>query len=36
TKTEVIAGGLISEKREIEEAVSNGASYVTTSDRSLW
>ncbi|KKI64041.1 glycerol uptake operon antiterminator [Staphylococcus cohnii] len=36
TNTAVIAGGLINSKEEVDIAVSNGAKYITTSDRSLW
>ncbi|MBL0384995.1 glycerol-3-phosphate responsive antiterminator GlpP, partial [Staphylococcus sp. SNAZ 59] len=36
TNTAVIAGGLINSKEEVDVAVSNGAKYITTSDRSLW
>ncbi|BBK28360.1 glycerol-3-phosphate responsive antiterminator [Staphylococcus arlettae] len=36
TDTKVIAGGLIKEVSEVEQAVSNGAKYITTSDRDLW
>ncbi len=36
TKIPIIAGGLIREKREVEEALQAGASAVTTSRRELW
>lgn len=36
TPSKVIAGGLINEESEIQEAITSGASYVTTSNRSLW
>ena len=36
TATKVIAGGLIDEDREVQEAIDSGASYVTTSNRALW
>ncbi len=32
----IVAGGLIREKREVEDALSAGASAVTTSRRELW
>ncbi|ELH0934214.1 glycerol-3-phosphate responsive antiterminator [Staphylococcus pseudintermedius] len=36
TGTPVIAGGLINTPEEVERAVSSGAAYITTSDKSLW
>lgn len=36
TTTSVIAGGLIDNELEIQEAISNGAKYVTTSYQKLW
>ncbi|MBI5972370.1 glycerol-3-phosphate responsive antiterminator [Staphylococcus caledonicus] len=36
TSSKIIAGGLIDEEKEIDEAISSGASYVTTSNRALW
>ncbi|RIL73223.1 glycerol-3-phosphate responsive antiterminator [Staphylococcus devriesei] len=36
TTSKIIAGGLIDEEKEIDEAISSGASYVTTSNRALW
>ncbi|MCU5746778.1 glycerol-3-phosphate responsive antiterminator [Staphylococcus sp. SQ8-PEA] len=36
TQTPVIAGGLISQDDEVQEAVANGAHYITTSNRRLW
>ena len=36
TDTKVMAGGLIKEVSEVEQAVSNSAKYITTSDRDLW
>ena len=36
TDTSVIAGGLISEVSEVEEAINNGAEYITTSNQKLW
>ncbi|MEX2947733.1 glycerol-3-phosphate responsive antiterminator [Staphylococcus warneri] len=36
TDTSVIAGGLISEVSEVEEAINNGAKYITTSNQKLW
>lgn len=36
TQINIIAGGLIESTDEVEEAFNNGASYVTTSNRSLW
>lgn len=36
TQTPVIAGGLIDQESEVEAAISSGAEYVTTSNKSLW
>lgn len=36
TLTSVIAGGLINDEEEIQEAISSGAKYVTTSYQKLW
>lgn len=36
TGARVIAGGLISTEDEVQRAVDSGATYITTSDRSLW
>ncbi|MCE5089570.1 glycerol-3-phosphate responsive antiterminator [Staphylococcus devriesei] len=36
TTSKIIAGGLIDEEKEIDEAINSGASYVTTSNRALW
>lgn len=36
TSTSVIAGGLINDEEEIQEAISSGAKYVTTSYQKLW
>ena len=36
TQTPVIAGGLIDLESEVEAAISSGAEYVTTSNKSLW
>ncbi len=36
TKTPVIAGGLIDLEEEVQEAVTSGAEYVTTSNKTLW
>ena len=36
TSTPVIAGGLINDENEVQEAVSSGAKYVTTSYQKLW
>ena len=36
TNTQVIAGGLINTIDEVNEAVKNGAKYVTTSYDKLW
>ncbi len=36
TKTPVIAGGLIDQPEEVAAAVSSGAEYVTTSNKTLW
>ncbi|EHJ07980.1 glycerol-3-phosphate responsive antiterminator [Staphylococcus simiae] len=36
TKVQVIAGGLINTEQEVQEAIKNGAKYVTTSDQKLW
>ena len=36
TTTSVIAGGLINDEAEIQEAISSGAKYVTTSYQKLW
>ncbi|MCJ1668303.1 glycerol-3-phosphate responsive antiterminator [Staphylococcus sp. NRL 19/737] len=36
TSSKVIAGGLIDDDREVQEAIDSGASYVTTSNRTLW
>ena len=36
TSSKIIAGGLIDEEKEIDEAINSGASYVTTSNRALW
>ncbi|MDI3231369.1 glycerol-3-phosphate responsive antiterminator [Staphylococcus pasteuri] len=36
TDTAVIAGGLISDVSEVDEAIKNGAKYITTSNQKLW
>lgn len=36
TTTSVIAGGLINDEAEMQEAISSGAKYVTTSYQKLW
>lgn len=36
TDAKIIAGGLINDMDEVNEAINNGASYVTTSDRGIW
>lgn len=36
TNAKVIAGGLIKEQEEVDQAIQNGAKYITSSDRSLW
>ncbi|MFW3608356.1 glycerol-3-phosphate responsive antiterminator [Staphylococcus caprae] len=36
TSKPVIAGGLINDENEVQEAVSSGAKYVTTSYQKLW
>ena len=36
TGAKIIAGGLIEEEKEVNDAINSGASYVTTSNRKLW
>ncbi|MCE5153117.1 glycerol-3-phosphate responsive antiterminator [Staphylococcus hyicus] len=36
TGVKVIAGGLINTEEEVKAAIDSGATYVTTSDESLW
>lgn len=36
TTSKIIAGGLIEEEKEVNDAINSGASYVTTSNRKLW
>ena len=36
TTAKIIAGGLIEEEKEVNDAINSGASYVTTSNRKLW
>ncbi|MBF7017236.1 glycerol-3-phosphate responsive antiterminator [Staphylococcus durrellii] len=36
TNAKVIAGGLIKEQEEVDQAIKCGAKYITSSDRSLW
>ncbi|MGW9855588.1 glycerol uptake operon antiterminator [Staphylococcus hominis] len=36
TAAKIIAGGLIEEEKEVNDAINSGASYVTTSNRKLW
>ncbi|MBI5974939.1 glycerol-3-phosphate responsive antiterminator [Staphylococcus canis] len=36
TGVSVIAGGLIETVEEVQHAIDNGATYITTSERSLW